>query len=503
LSESRAAAERLQAIVERLGRGLHLPSVSACVAAADQIGRPEAPAAVPDARTLDQIKEDIRQAWKAHGPDSLDVARCRNVPLVLWYRAADDPGDSRGLELSAEIPALWPGFLSLAHQHERLLLYAIDAWLRDFNPTTVGLLAAGAEIAGRLNVTQHPRLLTWAAAHRRFGLFYAGASPRQIATALLDLSSTVDATLKAACLDSPLRLQTNYFRVCLIELLRLTPGELMKPSASDAFTRVRSVVEIDDTIRDKWGRAAIQRRARFSSMESDIAGGCLLAWAEGRAHPSAPKMGVQNFLLGAIGDPRLRPQRWRDVDPRLSQVMRRWVSEQNLEAFLSLIREDDDTLQWQYREAFWRGCFRKVQDAEVWVILGKDIASRAKGMAELQGDFGRMNSPTQAVLLMRLRNIVFSEWSNIGALRAWDVSDRRCPRLYSTEEYPQHTLKARCLEFPDENGMVPRGAGIEGNGLRHDSPQRGLWQKRAAHLLRRKTGVELNHRDYMLKNVHR
>ncbi len=502
MSESRAAAEKLKSIVERLGRGLHLPSVSACAAAADQIGRPESPDAVPDERTLDQIKEDIRRAWTAQGPASLDAARCRQIPLVLWHRDPDDHGESRGRELSAQIPALWPNFLSQAREKERLLLYAIDAWLRDFNPTTTGLVVAGAEIAARLNATHHPRLSAWAAAHRRFGLLYASSGPRQIASALLDLSTTLDATLQSTCLESPLRLQTKFFRACLTELLKLAPAEFTKHSAPQAFKRVRHLLEIEDKVSDRWGRPAVHRRARFPNMERDIANGCLLAWAESRAHPTAPKMDVQNFLLSVIGDPRLRPQRWRDVDERMARVMRRWVSEQDLEAFLSLIRDDDDTVQWQHREAFWRGCFRKVQDAEVWIILGRDLANRAGTVPELQGGFGRMDSSTQAVLLMRMRTMVFSEWSNVGSLRAWNVSDPRCPDL-GLDEYSQKKLKGACLEFPDEHGILPKGAGNEGKGLAHFSPQRGLWQRRAAHLLRLKTGIDLNHHDYMPNGVPR
>jgi hypothetical protein len=479
---------------------MKLPHPSSCAIAAEKMGRPDAPVPIPDLRTLEDIKRDFVVGWNESGPACLNSSIARKLPLVLWHRRNSSVAQSGGTTLSAELPDLWPAFLHEATTSERLILLAIDGWLRDFDIDTPGLVQAGLDIANRLKNVRYPRLLAWAAAQRKFDLFSANAGPNRLAAALFDFSASVDLTLRSACLDSPIRQQGNFFRTCLIEMLRLTPLEFGKPSAVEAFGRVQHLIEVEDLVRGRSGGLVTQHRTRFPGMERELARGCLLAWADGRAHPGAPKPAIQTFLLNVIGDPRLRPQRWRDVGDDVTSLMRRWISEQNLEAFLSLIRTASDTEQWRYREAFWKACFRKVKDAEVWVILGRDLTRQANLVDKLQHGFGTMNVPSQAVLLMRMGNVVFSEWSNIGRLRAWEVSDqKRCPKLYSISEYSQYDLKASCLEFPDEYGVLPRNSGNNGGGLTHFSPQRGLWQTRAAFLLRQKTGIHLSRADYMPK----
>jgi hypothetical protein len=499
MSETRAAAERLNEVLRRLGSQLKLPHPSACAIAAAKMGQQETPVPLPDPRTLEEIKQHFIVCWNESGPAGLNSSNVRELPLVLWHRSSRDEVRKSSTTLSAELPDLWPTFLLRASNREGLLLLAIDGWLRDFDLETPGLIQAGLDIANRLGNCRSPRLLAWAAAQKRFDLFIAKAGPSRLAAALFDFNESVDTTLRAACLESPIRQQGNFFRSCLVELLRQTPLEFRKHTAVEAFVRVRGLIEVEYSERGRSGTAVTRHHMRFSGMEGELARGCLLAWAEGRVHPSGPKPAVQTLLLNVIGDPRLRPQRWLDVSDDITSVMRRWISEQNLEAFLSLIKSAGDTEQWRYREAFWRACFKKVDNAEVWVILGRDLSREANLVQTLQHGFGKMNVPSQAVLLMRMRNVIFSEWSNVGRLRAWEVSDPRCPKMYSLSDYSKEELKGPCLEFPDEYGVPPRNSENNGSGLTHFSPQRGLWQTRAAFLLRQKTGIVLSRADYMPK----
>jgi hypothetical protein len=131
-------------------------------------------------------------------------------------------------------------------------------------------------------------------------------------------------------------------------------------------------------------------------------------------------------------------------------------------------------------------------NAEVWVVLGPILANRAKSIPMLASGFGVMQTGgsqnDQAVLLMKMGNLVLSEWSNVGPVRAWDSGSRECPSLYRAR-YQASELREMSLDFP---GGTPNG-----KGLWHQSGDRGLWQGRTAALLVEKLGLRLTPKDYM------
>jgi hypothetical protein len=184
--------------------------------------------------------------------------------------------------------------------------------------------------------------------------------------------------------------------------------------------------------------------------------------------------------------------------------MRSWLAVASLETFFALISETNNDPQWQYRREFWRACLRKMpshQPAEVWVILGPGMATRAKSVKDLANGYGRLEASSQgseqAVLLIRLGSIVLSEWSNVGPVRAWQIGDPRCPALYRTQ-YESRDLRAKCLDFPD-HPIRGKGGAFDGAGLWHRDPQGYLWQGCAAAFLQNHTQLRLKPKDYELK----
>jgi hypothetical protein len=227
----------------------------------------------------------------------------------------------------------------------------------------------------------------------------------------------------------------------------------------------------------------------------------LSPWIGGAATPVvAPRDEIKAFLLRVVGDPRLVPARWQPAPEEYARLMRGWLAEASLETFFALISQTNDDPQWRYRRAFWRACLRKMpkdQPAEVWVVLGPGMAARAKAVDDLAGSFGTLlGSVDQAVLLIRLGDIILSEWSNVGRVRAWRIDDGRCPPLYGGT-YNAYALRAPSLDFSEYPAAPGTTTYRDTRGLVHHSPERGGWQGRVATFLKGHVGLALARQDYM------
>jgi hypothetical protein len=324
-----------------------------------------------------------------------------------------------------------------------------------------------------------------------------------VGAALLSGPEPVEAVLSETGMDHELRADGGFFRETLRRMLDALPPALATPRAAEAWRRAAALLEVQHVTQDRLGREIKIPALRDDKARGDVIIGSLDAWKCGQTHASAPRGEVKAFLLRVVGDPRLKPDRWRVAPEEYARLIRGWLAEASLEAFFALISEKtNDDPQWRYRRAFWRACLRKMpneQPAEVWVVLGPGMALRARAVRDLAGGYGTMhasgNAGEQAVLLLRFGNTVMSEWSNVGPVRAWDVSDRRCPALYR-QNYQPDALRERCLDFPDDP-FTGRSGSHGGEGLYHRFPDRGVWQGRAAHFLKNRVGLRLEPTDYI------
>jgi hypothetical protein len=454
--------------------------------AADRMVQPDNASVSITPADREALRRELVGEFQRSGLDNLPLRLLRRSPHVFW----------NGERPAASLPGLVPHFLRVAAERPLWLLEAIEAWLRDFAPDQPGFAETGTRVAELVLTSAHPKIQFWAQAHRRHSVFTAGEGPRRLGHALLGDSDDVRQVLDNTGMADPMRANGRFFRAAFGAMLNALPAALQTATASAAWTRAVSVLEVTKVVPDRSNRLLQERALRFDDLAGETARACLGPWLNGGAPASAPKAEIQAFLVATIGDPRLRPARWSAAGEAATRLLRGWLAAASLEAFLGLIRDHANDRQWRYREAFWRACFRKVPNAEVWVVLGRDLQKYASVVRDLNGGFGKMNDGPQAVLLMRLGNLVFSEWSNVGSLRAWEVADRNCPPLYRTKEYEMRGLKAPCLAFPN-HPSYGNGGNLSSDGLRHHSTANGLWQGCAAALLQAKLGIRLTPQDYM------
>lgn len=468
MSLARQALLELDALVALLARPPRLPAISRCREQADALPKMNAAEIPPPQNEIEALRTELYDVCRNGGPAHLRDRTLGRAPWVFWH----------GEPQAAAFPGLLTHFLDRAAKRERWLERLIEAWLHAFGQDRTGLVVVGKTIAARLQTAQNQRLLFWRRAHESYAVFDAEDGPRLIAKTLLAGPQSVVEVLEATGMSDPLRANGAYFRACTRALLDALPDVLRRPDADSVWRRATDVLEAPAT-----------RKLRFENMAGAIARACLAPFLSG-IPPKFSHEPIQRFLVHHLGDPRVQPARWTGAGEEATALVRRWLTEATIEAFFALISRHSDDRQWQYRKAFWSACYRKRPETEFWVVLGADMARDANTMTSLRGCYGAINGngvQNQAVLLIRIGDIVLSEWSNVGALRAWDRSDRRCPRFYQAA-YEVAGLKAPCLEFPDSN---------TGNGgLHHKKPAKYLWQGRAASFLAQRTGLHLTQSDY-------
>jgi hypothetical protein len=494
MTDSFSALQELAALEDLLQRKPSLPESPACLGQAEELFRKEKAPEILPGEVLEILREELRKACSAGALSSIPVRSLRRAPMVFWDR---DPQ-------AAAFPGLLEEFLARAATKPRWLRELVEAWLRDFAPDRKLLPEAGQAAARLLARTEDPRLKPWDRAHQRYLMFDAKRGPERVGSALLGGTDPVEEVISEIGMDDPIRAEGRFFRAAVRAMLAALPKALRGRGAREAWARAAAILEVQRNRRDRVGREIAEPGLRITDLAGETITACLDPWLQHPPSAHAPKDEIKAFLLRVIGDPRLRPERWRAASDSCAQLMRSWLAAASLETFFALISETNDDPQWQYRREFWRACLRKMPDnqpAEVWVVLGPGMAARAKAVKDLANAYGRMEASgqggEQAVLLIRLGNIVLSEWSNVGPVRAWEIGDPRCPLLYHSQ-YEAPRLRAKCLDFPD-HPTRGKGGAFGGLGLWHRDPRGYLWQGCAAAFLQTYTPLRLTQEDYRLK----
>ena len=479
MSLARIALRELAALGDVLAHKPGLPVVSLCWRQAEAQPSLDGVAALPSASVLEAVRRELQSACAvAGGTASLSVRTLRMTPLVLW----------NGVPQPASFPGLLEAFLRAAQARPRWLRDLVEAWLRDFGADRILLRETGYAIARLLTETKHPRLTAWRSAHERFSLFDMTEGPRRVSHALFHGTDDVATVLAQFGMNDALRANGRFFRAAAAEAVRALPETLRNSSSPRAWARAVELLEVQQTRRDRLGREITVAALRFAELSGETARACLAPWLRGGAGTSVPREEIKAFLLRVMGDPRVEAARWATVGEEATGLMRAWLAKASLEAFLSLISQTNDASQWRDRQKFWRACLAKMPSAEIWVVLGPGLAGRARTLRDLAGGFGEMDGAGangQAVLLMKMGNLLLSEWSNVGPVRAWDLGAPTCPKLYH-RNYDSRQLKGRSLPFPHQP------TAHRGQGLWHQ----GSWQERAGALLFDRLQLRLTAKDY-------
>ncbi len=471
---TREALARLAAAVQVL-RQSRLPEMPGSARAVADLGAAERAPNEPGQAHLDEARATI-----AAGVGDLDRVpdrQMREAPWLLWTATAPLAG----------LPGLLDRVEAMAGTRGSVRRKLIEAWLLGFAPDAPRIEEGGRMIGRLLAASPDARLDLWREADRTLALFDARFGPARVAAALLTSPQSVEAVLRLAGLDDPARAGGGYARAVQSEVLAQFDEALRGRQPDEVFSRCAAFLAPQFTESGS--------RLRFDDSESRgmLARGLLAPWLD----VSDPVVDVlrapiQAFLLKHLNDPRLQPQRWDAAGDAAIRLMRRWLGQASFKAFFELIDELASDHQWRYRQAFWSAYLKEEHVDDIWLALGSVLHANARSIKDLNGAYAKLSGSNQAVLLFRIKHLVFCEWSNVGKVRAWPAGSKPAPVLHRMS-YADWELKTPSLQFEGAADRLHSSA-----GLSHFGAAQWSWQSKAARFISSQTGIRLmNLHDWM------
>ena len=134
-----------------------------------------------------------------------------------------------------------------------------------------------------------------------------------------------------------------------------------------------------------------------------------------------------------LGDPRFGFTRfnWNDVSDKSKEIFCHWLSEDDLETFFKIVAATTDDAHWGYRERFWRRYLPRITNT--WIFLTGNAKIYAAQSKVRHGTLTN-GGGNQAVFVFQVGRYIFSEWSNVGKVRAYSSSRTQYQRrLYQKQ----------------------------------------------------------------------
>ena len=160
--------------------------------------------------------------------------------------------------------------------------------------------------------------------------------------------------------------------------------------------------------------------------------------------------------------------------------------------FFEILRHTEDDIG-PYRRRFWEAYFHAGHILEAWIALGEQAVQELQkidpaGELSYAKILGKI-APNQCVLMLRMGNILFCDWSHQGRLRAIPISSKQAPKLYQAE-YELFQLRFPTpLDFNDGR--------LDDPGLLHFESALGGWQDTARHFIGQQLNIHLSLSDLM------
>lgn len=393
------------------------------------------------------------------GMSGLSTAELRTAPWVMFEPFGDQP--------AAPVLALRNGLLAayLREVFRRSRASAVAALIYCFllfYPQRLPIFHQLREVISARLIPRVPggRIARWQGCIDHCGLFAADA-PVQLAARLANAGQAPDLVLDDCCLGGPLATG---------ELARQAFGKFLA-AISVQLTAGKANMTTLERLLSLSRRPDDARRFRFERDRFELVAGLLLPFADGVPGPEAARP-IKAFMLDMLGDPRLTgAARWNGADPRAKQVMLGWMVTETLEDFFRLLEyaaQSDATARrhWAARKTFWSRYLRAGVIADAWVALGPLARTEAKDMLSGAGETYAMLKPgynvqkNHSAIILRIGNLVISEWSHSGSFRAWMSDAPKCPKLYRQRYTRSELVTAPAYEVAHHSGWQSRIANL-------------------------------------------
>jgi len=467
----------LRKAVVGLPTSKRLPDVPASQRALKGLSAIDAAPAEPERDALDRVRERLKQAARA---DRLNAVSPRDIRDGVWLLWSEN-------EPLFTLPGLFDITLREARRRSSVRRNLVEAWIRSFNPRTIGIEEAGRALRQLVYDQQDVRIAGWRAIDQRFGFFDARTGPASLANEILNGTEPVDSILDKSQFLDPLRSVSGYMAAMQSELTKSVPKALRRNNGDQFLERFLALV-------------APGSRWRFQEERGAVARALLSPWLTGGTAPSETvRDQVRAFLLTQFGDPRIRKGDWAKVGPECVQLMLRWLARVSLKSFFELIADHALDEHFRYRRAFWSAYLDVDAVAEAWLALGRNVYQRARSIPELHGGFGRLEGAgtDQSIIILRIGDLIVCEWSHNGRIRAWRANSDNVPRLDRQTSFVRDDVTKPCLQFP--RNRSGRGGSRDDRGLTHFNSRNSYWQESVAALIHQHGGPLLDRRFWSVQ----
>jgi EH_Signature domain len=375
---------------------------------------------------LDALAGMVREISRTNRWDELDGKQLWHLPACLWSTKpplASDTGFVRGY------------LRTLADRRSRIATkHLIFHYLLRFDPGAGESEVIGSHLANAVQNWEWD----WKRRHARYGLFDASRGPRDVAQRALD-DAQPRTVLNDAGLSGTLAV-SGYALACFREAASQVQERLPRRLERDLIRRLVELIGEDPT-----GKFVMPLAGKY------FADAVLIPWQS-----SDPSEELRDYiratLLKFLSDPRVQPEEWNGVDSHAKAVMFRWLARASLEQFLAVVDQTAPGHQWEDRRAFWSAYIDRDYVSDSWVAFAPNGAARAGQLARERDDAGMLSfgalrgaSADQAVLLLRIGDLIIADWSHNGSLRIWHNADPQAPKVHEHERRYQATeLRTEC-----------------------------------------------------------
>ncbi|EGO65559.1 EH signature domain-containing protein [Acetonema longum] len=358
----------------------------------------------PHEKDVEEFLLTLRRRWIKGGQKGISWLRVREIKLLPWVIYSQQP------PRVIDDDYFRSDILQVLRENWQISLRAfIAAYLMKFELPAAGQEAVRRELENLVRgyAGNRTSLSKWR--RRSDTLFVTDALP-VTARLLGEGPKPAAAVLEQLGFDS--RFATSGFlRQAVVRAL-----ETLVKSYPRFLERLPALV----TRQDLTGKDV----ARFDDIAVQTAGTFIV-----RAGPQAPAK-VRDLLcclyLRILGDPDAAAGRfyWRKVSPKAAAVMTGWIIRLDLEMFFSLLgRLEERRRANMYRYAFWQAFLPYISQTWLAISPGLKNMSQEDGTGEYLASRrpARLVSSQlgQALLLIRLGDYVFAQWSQEQRIMVW------------------------------------------------------------------------------------
>ncbi|MFC3147241.1 EH signature domain-containing protein [Piscinibacterium candidicorallinum] len=425
----------------------------------------------------------MRRAYdraRAQGYATVSASEMRKLPYAWWIR-----GQPPLHELHPELVGrYWREALPRALQDgprraRRWLMPLFFTYCDAFDPGNGWFLEYASRLKRMIDLTPGAPCDQLRQLHAEVGFFEPARAPSGVAASFMASADPIDRWL---------------------ERNRLWAGFVDTAIGAAAFRAALAgrgdVFAIERAVERAMAWAASAAAPIESSVHRiDFAEALLTPWVR-RQPPDSLKTRLTRLFMERYKDPRIaghRAHAWKGVSQDALRVLLGWLAGDTLRGFIRILEQTADDI-WRYRQRFWMAYYEAGHVDEVWLALGPDASRLVRrlrsevlglGAGEMEGGAAR----NQSVMLLRIGQLVFTEWSHNGSLRAYAETDPDAPRLYQSSYHGADLRDAESMDFHDGMNERPQ--------LTHFNSQGGGWQRKARDFIRRHTGIHLDDEEIL------